>query len=234
MTISDLIISCMPPFLAIILQKFHIPTNRSMAAAGVQEKRRTGLDIDKIVEHNLRGAVAQSSLAVNIIGFMTGAFALIHFLPNSLEWVCLLVVFLIVIVLWVWTKVGDYSLYTLSVMRYRVSFYKEKGIFRDFGPISLIDWVAYTLNSLLILLSCVLFSLEDQPQAPRKHDCSTANSDVPHVPASFSSLPLAAPPLLRSGNPRLNAEPLSKETLSTCDIAAFQPTYERVWTCHTK
>lgn len=158
MTDLGLALSCVPPTLAILLQKFSIPNDRSIAsqASAAAAAHHLPAAAAVVIRETARGSLAVSSMAPTIIAYTTGAFALLATgAPGSKAY---LEIYLVVIgVGAVGTLVAVALVLGQSTMDIAIGGIPLPIV--HFGPTraTLIKWGVYLMNLILIALSVLVY-----------------------------------------------------------------------------
>jgi hypothetical protein len=160
----DLALSIGPPSIATALQKWSIPSNKALAKYAADEGKRAGLSTAtiKLIENNLRGAVAENNLAATLVSFPTGTLALFHAVHDKLYddiiYLYVLIVVFIVMVLWIAHMIGGRSLHDIAVERFRSGRQKAGKRFLPFGPLNAINISIYGINAALIAMALFFYA----------------------------------------------------------------------------
>jgi hypothetical protein len=112
----------------------------------------------KILEHNTRGAVAESNLANTFISYPSGIFGLFHALPSAPIALYTALVVGILILLWINSVLGGKSMREIVDQPF-VSRWARRGAFK-FSIVSVIDFLIYGLNGIIILTSVTVYILQ--------------------------------------------------------------------------
>ncbi|MGJ4902475.1 hypothetical protein ACQR0V_12970 [Bradyrhizobium sp. HKCCYLS2058] len=77
---ADLIFSCGPPLLAMILQRWGTPSEATLESEAEDAKAAMGLPNEgkERIQHSLSGAVAVANLTTTFVSSASGVFALLH------------------------------------------------------------------------------------------------------------------------------------------------------------
>jgi hypothetical protein len=164
MDIYDLALSAGPPLIAVALQKWGIPSGRALAGYAASEGRRAGLSAAtiKLIENNLRGAVAENNLAVTLVSFPTGALALFHAVHDQLQdeliYLYILVAIFIILCVAIGNMIGGRSLHDIVVERFRSWSQKPGRRFLPVTPINVINGAIYGVNIVLIIMAVLFYA----------------------------------------------------------------------------
>jgi hypothetical protein len=158
MTLLELIQNCVPPGLAIVLQKYPIPSDRWIETQAADAKRAKELSdaATRTVRETARGTVAVSSMAPTIVSYMTSAYTL-----TSNTWsgaIGYLAIYVVVIVIGILSGIFVYNLVSGRSAE-AIAIDKLQIPILHFGPkrTTTLSLVVYTLNGFLILLSVLIY-----------------------------------------------------------------------------
>jgi hypothetical protein len=158
MKVSDLVLSCGPPLLAIAMQMFPIPNDRwlGQAAADEQAKRHFPDAAKTSIKETARGALAVAGLGPTVISYATGAYAL--FMTTAEERKDLLNIYLFVVIITALVAIVGVGL-LLGKSLFRVATGGIRIPLIGFGPTpaTCLGVIVYVLNGLLIALAVSLY-----------------------------------------------------------------------------
>jgi hypothetical protein len=152
MKAADLVFALVPPALAILLQRFPIPSENYLAAKAKERQQQGKLkaDVTPMILETTKGALAMASFVPTVVSFVVSAWALIYDRPDLREYgTILLVLFLgigIVAASWL-TKSGPFELSTRLLRR------PFGGRASSWNGVNVINLTIYAVNLLLIALA---------------------------------------------------------------------------------
>jgi hypothetical protein len=152
------------PTLAIILQKWRIPSDRSIEYSAVEAAERLEQKSPQIIEYTIKGNVAKSWLAPTAIAFVGDLFVLFHSNENFAVYIFMLAGFALALALIV-INASSGPTYEFAIKRYR-KFWRTRSDIKmlSVGPIHLVEASVYLLNFVLIIVSIFVFLI--QPRQP--------------------------------------------------------------------
>jgi hypothetical protein len=159
MHLADLILTCGPPALAIALQACSIPSNRALERGALDAQSKAGLPpaATKLIEFNLKGAVAVASLPTTFVSFGTGAFALVYTERGAVIYLFVLFCMAVLLGVFVWHVVSGRSYFDIVELRLRSMWPVFGSRFLPLTAGHVIAGAIYTTNGLLIALSLAFY-----------------------------------------------------------------------------
>jgi hypothetical protein len=164
---ADFIFAALPPFFAILLQRFSFPNDEYLqqrANEYAEELRppspRSGVAPSQgpaeaargTIFQAAKGAVAMASVAPTLVSFVISAFALVHDRKDA--WVYMLIIVGIGIsgAIWGLSKMHSYG--PVEIASYNIRFHLGRWHFKRADVIA---WVTYLINAGLILLAILVY-----------------------------------------------------------------------------
>jgi hypothetical protein len=169
MNFDDLIINAGPPTVAIALQVWRFPNERSIEAAAEDLKKLAGKDISKEAADTIRSQGAVSGLAPSFITVTSGIFNLFVPFRHGAAYVYVTVCIILFIFLFVASQALAYSPVELVESRYSIQIISKRVIRLPIGPYRLIDVGIYSVNIFLIIISFVVWAHQNNILANKQH-----------------------------------------------------------------
>lgn len=155
MTLPDVVFAALPPALAILLQRFPLPTDKYLAAKASERQAKAKLppEASDMILETAKGALAVASFAPTLVSSIISAYALLYDRPDVREYALILLVSAIVIGLLAVSQLSRYAPFELSTTRLRVPLPFKRNILLPITWTGVINWAIYGINGLLIVLA---------------------------------------------------------------------------------
>jgi len=159
MKFSDLILACMPPVLAIIMQMLPFPNKRWLTnnAVGEQTRRRLPASAAVAMREMTSGALAVAGILPAVVGYVTGAFAVFTTVSEHRKdllniYLTIIGVATVVAIIVIALLMGR-TLFRIATGRLHVPL-----IGFTMTPAGVIGIICYALNGGLILIAVALYN----------------------------------------------------------------------------